>query len=74
MRTKYSDIQRVQKFNSLGEILTPKVNEKAAIEERLRKLDMAFRLYDKPKSIYYRAKLRHCRSVMKPNAYAQLKE
>lgn len=47
------DFFRTKKFMYLGEILTLNIKEKAAIEERARKMDMAFRLSYKSKSLSY---------------------
>lgn len=69
MRTKYGDIKRARKFKYLGEILTPNMNEKAAIEERARKMETAFRLCQntyKSKSLSYQAKFKHYSTVVKP--------
>lgn len=61
MRSKFDDIEKVQKFNSLGEILTQNINEKEAIEETARSMEAAFRLYQKTcksKYLSYRVKIR----------------
>ena len=44
MKTKYGTISRTKKFKYLGEIITPNADDKLAIEERARKMEMAFRL------------------------------
>lgn len=42
MSTKCGDIKRDQKFEFLGEILTPNLYENAATEENGRKMEIAF--------------------------------
>ena len=44
IRTKYGGIKRAQKFEYLGEILNPNINEEAATEERARKIEITFKL------------------------------
>lgn len=69
MRIKYGDIKRTTKFKYLGEILNPNINGKVAIEERRRKIEVAFRLCQKTyksKSLSYRAKFRHYSTAVKP--------
>lgn len=49
--------------------MTPNNNEKAAIKERARKMEIAFRLCQntyKSKSLSYQPKFRHYSSVVKP--------
>lgn len=69
MKTKYGGIGGVQEFKYLGEILIPNMNEKAAVEEMARKMEIVFKLCQKTyksKFISYQAKFRPYSTIVKP--------
>ncbi|KAL1451182.1 hypothetical protein WDU94_003467 [Cyamophila willieti] len=71
MKTKYGKINRVPRFNYLGEIIQPNGLDKEANKVRARKMETAFQLtrniYNK-KSLSINAKLRHYNTVIKPES------
>lgn len=69
LRTKYGDINRVEKFKYLGEVIMRNGLDKEAIAERIHKLEIAYQtsrmIYNK-KCLSQNTKIRHYETVLKP--------
>ena len=69
LQTKYGQINRVEKFKYLGEIIMQNGLDKEALKERVRKLEIAYQtsrsIYNK-KCLSQNTKLRHYETVLKP--------
>lgn len=67
--TAYGIIQREEKFEYLGDILTPNVNEKEALGDKVKNMEIAFKLcliIYKSKLISFQAKPKHYYTVVRP--------